>query len=59
MGDPCTLEFEADVSELTQGDPAETLLPLLRQLSGWEEVTGAAWQAAGTPSAFAAADGER
>jgi len=41
MGDPRPLDFEADVSELTQGDPAEALLPLLRQLSGWEEVTGA------------------
>ncbi len=56
MADPRTLDFEADVSELTQGDPAEALLPLLRQLSGWEEVTGAAFARRRRPAGLAAAD---
>ena len=32
------VDFQADVPALTQGEPAVALLPLLKQLQGWEEV---------------------
>ena len=38
MASSLFVEFYADVLALTQGNPCASLLPLLKQLKGWEEV---------------------
>lgn len=38
MASSLFVDFHADVLALTQGNPRASLLPLLKQLKGWDEV---------------------
>ena len=39
MASSIYVDFHADVLALTQGNQCASLLPLLRQLKGWDEVS--------------------
>ena len=39
MASSLFVDFHADVLALTQGNPCASLLPLLKQLKGWDEVS--------------------